>query len=42
MALFAAIFQWDQEGPQLITYGIDEFPYLAAVPAVITLLPFLV
>lgn len=41
MALFAGVYEWDQEGAQLLSYGLEEFPQLAAVPAVLTLLPLI-
>ncbi len=39
MALFAGIYYVDQETIQLVSYTLEEFSYLAAIPAALTLLP---
>lgn len=39
MGIFAGIYKVDQETIQLVSYALEEYPYLAAIPAVLTLLP---
>lgn len=41
MGAFAAVYKVDQETIQLVTYALEEYPFLAAVPAALTLLPLL-
>ena len=39
MGIFAGIDYIDQETIQLVSYALEEYPYLAAIPAGLTLLP---
>lgn len=39
MGIFAGIYYIDQETIQLVSYALEEYPYLAAIPAGLTLLP---
>lgn len=41
MGVFAGIYYIDQETIQLVSYALEEYPYLAAIPAALTLLPSL-
>jgi hypothetical protein len=41
MGVFAGVYKVDQETIQLVTYALEEYPWLTALPAALTLLPLL-
>lgn len=41
VALFAGIYYLDQETIQLLSYALEEYPYLAVIPGALVLLPSL-